>query len=486
MKKLIGLFIVIAFNMAYSQIAIFPFEDLSKGVNGINMEISQRIAQNLRRRGYSVTWPREVANFLSRHHIMWTGWVDRVTADRIKRELNSQYALLGTVLEYNPKTFSFALTLRLLDLEDYKLIWSYSAFLSKEDNISFLSLRKRTWDSCLTHLMDMVVSNMPPEILKLSSKVPIVDVSRCLITPRYVRPKEKVSCRIKLESSGSDPDSVVLKVEGVGEVPLEKKGEFYEASWKSPETEGRFGVTLEVSWYGLKRKRIFLGTYFVDNTPPSLHIKLLGVRDIGGIPIMKNYVKIVPSIKRNEVIDRWCLEIVSRGKEGDKKVLSVSNAGYIPPWFIWKGQTGKGTVPNGRYLIRLTVWDKAGNSYTDEKEILVVNSIGNPQIDIYKDGKKDILLKVRIKDYPIGFKSWKITLWSEDGEFFQEKSGESSLDDTIRFPGLSSEPSKRLYCLVELVDEAGNRWVFRKGPLKPKKLVKVKTKKKGGGWVSDF
>ena len=484
MKKLVVFLTIIVLNTGYSQVAVFPFEDLSRGINGINMEIPCKIAQRLKERGFSIVQPEEVVKFLSKYHVLWTGWIDRVTADRVKRELNSQYALLGTVLEFNPKTFSFALTLRMLDLEDYKPIWSYSTFFSKEDNISFLNLRKRSWDTCLTHLIDEVVSHIPSEILRFSSRAPVVDVSRCFITPRYAKPGTRVSCRIKLESSGPSPDRLVLKVEKVGEVPIKKEGSFYEASWIAPSNEGRFGVSLEISWKGFKKKRIFLGTYSVDKTPPSFHLKLSGIRHVDGLPVMRDYVKIIPSLRRNEDVDRWRLEIDSEESNSTKKVLSVSSSGYIPPWFVWRGQTGKGSVPNGRYTIRLTVWDKAGNSYTDEKSLLVINNIGDIQVDAYKSGK-DILLKLRLRNYPIGLRGWRITLWSEDGELFQEKSGDS-LPDMVKFPGLISRPLKEIYCLVELVDKAGNRWAFRRGPLKLKVFSGVKSRKKGGGWVSDF
>ena len=482
MKRFILIVIFLIWSgYCFSQVAIFPFEDLSKSLNGVNFYLSSLVSQKLKDKGYSVVGPDKVADLLARYRVMWTGWVDRITAERVKRELNCQYAILGTVLSNDPERFAFGFTLRMLDLDRYKLVWSRVVFFSKRDNISILGLRKKSWDDFLKESVDKVLSDIPPEILKSMMKAPVMDVYGVDIN-RYVKPGEEVECKVRVEVSGLSPHNVFFVVDGIGRIPAKKKGHFYICEWTAPQREGRFGVTLEAFWDGTLniKKRFFITSYYVDSTPPKFKLKLIGVRKFKGKVVVNKYVEIMPLFKRREVIKRWLFEVVSDDEK--KVVFSYSSMGDIPEKLFWRGQTFTGYAPNGNYTLRLVLWDRAGNSYKDEREVLLVRKLDNIEVKAVSL-ESGLKLSVSVKNYPILFSNWRIVLWDDSGSLFYEKEGEG-LPSQIVLPIKHTGKSKLFYSL-ELIDEAGNHWRFRKERLI---FTKAKSRKqqKASGWVNDF
>ncbi len=488
MRKAFGLLLVLVWaGVVCAQIAVFPFEDLSRDLNGVNIKVSRIIAHRLEEQGFSVVGPDEVIKFLSKHHIMWVGWVDKVTADRIKRELGVQYILLGSILEFDTQWFRFGLVLRMVDAEDYKLIWAGRAFFSDEDKITFLGLGEKSWDFFLSSAVGKVLSNIPQEVLRNLAKAPVVDVARVVVTPRYARPGENVVCKAKVEISGAEPEKIFFVVDRVGRIPARKEGDFYTADWTAPAEEGRFGVSLEVWWDGAfsTKKRLFITTYYVDSTPPVFRMKLLGVKNINGEPVVARYVKIVPVFEKKEPVKRWSFKITYKGDEekGEeaRTVLFYSNMGDLPPWLVWRGKSASGLLKNGRYEIELTVWDRADNSYTVRKEVVLVRRIESVDVKAYKE-ENGVRFEVRVENYPLAISSWRLALWSDDGAVFYEREGSGVPKDVV-FP-VNPEKGRKLYYSLELVDEAGNRWKLDKRPLVITR-VKIK-KKKESGWVDDF
>ncbi len=469
-------------RLLYAQIAVFPFEDLSKDLNGVNLKISRIIAHRLKEQGFSVVGPDEVVDFLSRHHVMWTGWVDRVTADRVKRELGAQYILLGSVLEYDPVGFRFGLVMRMVDADRYRLVWADKVFFSNEDRITFLGLGEKNWDFFLSSAVEKVLSRMPQEVLRVLAKIPVLDVARVSVMPRYAGPGDKVVCRAKVEVSGAEPEEVFFVIDKVGRVLARREGDFYTASWIAPSEEGRFGVALEARWDGSFniKKRLFVTTYYVDKTPPVFSMKFFGVKKLKNMPVMNGYVKIVPFFKKKEPIKRWLLKVIYKGEE-QKTVLFYSSMGDIPPWLIWRGKSSSGALENGRYEIELTLWDRADNSYTARREIIMVKGIDTLNVKAYKE-EKGIRFSISLGNYPLSLSDWRLVLWSEDGAVFYEKEGEGMPQEV--FFHVKYDEQRKFYYTLELVDEAGNRWKIKRKLLVITKAKKEK--KKESGWVDDF
>ena len=118
-----------------AKILIFPFEDLSKGVNGINFEIPSQIAQVLKDAGIDVVAPEKMLNFLAYNRIRWTGWIDRITAIKAARTYRADLIMIGTVTELNKETPALGVTVSLLRTKDYKVLWTNTAVFSSKEEV---------------------------------------------------------------------------------------------------------------------------------------------------------------------------------------------------------------------------------------------------------------------------------------------------------------------------------------------------------------
>ena len=85
-----------------AQIAVFPFEDLTRGVAGINMEISSHVAEVLREMGYQVVPPERIVTFLAANRLRWTGWSDQVTARKVEDELKARGGNYSKADDWHP------------------------------------------------------------------------------------------------------------------------------------------------------------------------------------------------------------------------------------------------------------------------------------------------------------------------------------------------------------------------------------------------
>ncbi len=465
-----------------AQIAVFPFEDLTLGLNGVNFKVSRMVAKRLEDMGLYVVYPEQVVGLLSEYRVMWTGWVDRVTADRISRRFDARYILLGTVLEYDPKRFAFGVSLRILDVGDYRIVWTSRTFFSEEDKISFLGIGPKGWEFFLAEALDRLLARMPAEELKAVAKAPVMDVSRAIVSPKYSRPGQEVVCKVKAEVSGKQPNKVIFEVEKVGEVVAKREGDFYVAKWISPDVEGRFGVSIEAIWGKKLRKRMFVASYYVDKTPPVFNMKLMGAVNIKGKLVVAKKMAVGLEFERREPIKRWRFRVLSEDEGGGKEVVSYVSMGEAPSKFVWNEETESGPIGNGEYVVELTLWDRAGNSYTESRKVYVVRNLADLVVKAYQEAD-GIRMKIKLANFPLPISDWRVAVWSEDGEIFDEKAGEG-MPREVKF-SLKADGNRKLFYTVELMDESGNWWKVDRKPLVLTK-VGVKERKKGSGWVDDF
>lgn len=118
-----NIFFILIFKIAYTQIVIFPFEDLSKGDHGINFEIPEEIAQKLSEEGFKVIPPKKVIPLLIKFRKVDFYNINFTLLREIYKNFNAQYVLLGSIgkLQKEPPTIS--IIVKLIDVFTGKITW---------------------------------------------------------------------------------------------------------------------------------------------------------------------------------------------------------------------------------------------------------------------------------------------------------------------------------------------------------------------------
>jgi len=479
---LIATFTVTGFARSLqAQIAVFPFEDLSRGVAGINMEVSTHVAGVLQQMGYQVIPPERVVAFLAANHLRWTGWSDQVTARKVENELKAQFIMMGTVLEEDPERQIFGVCARILSAPNYNLIWGQTIAMSEISQISLLGLKKLAWNEVKKVGLIRMLQDLPPDVSRRLASTPSIGVIQMYINPRHTRGGHKVSCGIKVDMSGDPPKSLEFLIGKNKRIPAVESEGYYKATWKAPPLEGRYPVSFIATWAApwAMEKRIFLTTYFVDNHSPKFKLKTShGERLPQGIAF-RRHVRVVPVMDEREPISRWRLEIISLK---EKVVIArEDHQGKLPPAFIWRGTDGTGQLlPNGAYLARLTIWDLAKNKATAETRLLLVRQLPAVTVEAVAE-EKELDVAVTVGKHPIPVTSWRFEIWDKEGNLVVRREGEGAL------PSLKIPYKKGLRYTLELRDDFGNKLLLRN-----KKLKIVKAGAYGGKtrklkrWINEF
>ncbi|HFC97557.1 MAG TPA: hypothetical protein ENJ40_03730 [Thermosulfurimonas dismutans] len=470
--------------VARAQIIVLPFEDLSKGLNGINIEIARAVADYLSGEGFQVIYPEEVIPELARLRVKSPGWVDRVVARELMQKFRARYILLGTVLEMDRQEPLLGLSVRILRTEDFRLIWGGTVSYTGKDWHPLLGLKKVTFQDFLHWSCERLFAGLKEELRMQSMPPPVVAVDEVLLRPRSVRGGERVECAVRLRISGPPPDKMGVDL-GKRWVPLFKQGAYYLAFWKAPKDEGRYPVNLVIRWEKGWRieKRIFLATYRVDNTPPEIELRIYRARQTPEAPAFKNYVELRPYLRNADHISRWLLQVFP--ENGAQPVISEEGLGKLPPRFIWRGTDASGhPLREGVYRVRLKVWDQAGNSSWKETKLIFVNAPPKAEVKAVKDGNK-LKISFRIAPHPVPLRGWTLEITDEKGRIIRELKGEDPVNRELVLKGLSSS----LRYTLRLRDVLGNRVIVRNRKIVPVVMQAKKEKKKpkkAEEWVSEF
>lgn len=482
--KVLGLGIFLLLISAFparGQIAVFPFEDLSKDINGVNLDLSEAVAQALEDHGFQVVHPDKVLNFMAKNRIRWTGWAERLTAARASRELGVDLILLGTVTELDPDEPALGLSLRILRARDYQLIWSKTVSLSGLAEVSLLGLGKHDFQSLLSEGIKKILASLPQDLERSLAQPPIFEIADVFVRPRHVRGGKRIECAVRLDISGDPPEEVYFLLPSGRRVPTIKKGDLYIAWWTAPRKEGRYPVNLLLRWGRPwhMEKRLFLSSFMVDNTPPKLEIRTLKGEALPQGVAFKRHIVLVPVLERPEPISRWLLQISS--VETGQLVVKEERPGRLPPSFTWRGADQSGhRIPDGRYRVSLKVWDQAGNTYNAERDLIVVK--GAPPVNLQARAfSEKMVIKLNIGAHPVPVSEWRLELWDKEGNLVGEYEGQRPPKSLVipKQEGL-------LYSL-EVRDILGNRRRVRNEELKPIIMRAAEEKKKvEKKWVDDF
>ncbi len=483
-KKLIAIFILLLTTSSlHSTIAVFPFEDLSKDLNGLDLKVSTFVADKLVDMGYDVVYPMEVMFFLEKKNIPFTGWVDLITAKEIAKVYRSNLILLGTIIEKDKKNLNFILSLRIFSIIDKKLIWGNTSTITKSQQISILDLKHRTFQQLLNETITKVLKNVPQPVLMKAVPKPDIDLENVFLNPKYARTGDKITCRIKLKFSGRRPDSIFLIfMNKKHEVKIFKNEIIY--SFLAPSEEKRYPISLEVLWkkpFNFSKK-LFLTSFFVDNTPPIFTIKYNFATIFNKEIFFNKFLKIVPVLKKEEKILKWKFKIIS--ENDNVTIVDLQNRGNPPKYFIWKGITSKGAVlPNGKYIIKIILYDLANNKFQQSLKVNLVKTIIPPEIygSINKKEKK-IEINFRHKNHPIEISFERIEVFDKNGNLIATKESSHFIKKIEIFNKLYLD--KIIYSL-EIKDILGNRIFIKKREIKLEQK-KIEQKRNKKIWINEF
>ena len=164
-------FILPVFSMARAQtIAVFPLDDLSRGVNSPNMEITRYLAGKMEAKGLNVIQEQDIINFMASKGINWLGYLSTENILQTKEAMGADLVLLGTITS-KKRPSTYGLILNLVRTLDAKTIWTSSDGLSLADMQRLLGLNQpATMDELWPILINNVLASWPVDLSKALSK----------------------------------------------------------------------------------------------------------------------------------------------------------------------------------------------------------------------------------------------------------------------------------------------------------------------------
>lgn len=478
-------------------VAVFPFEDLSLGNNGVNLEFTSSIASQLREQKIIVISEHTVQSYMARNRIRWVGYLDSESILKANKEFAADYILFGTLLKKQPYSHlslpSFGITLFLVSTHDAQTVWSYSKGISRSDVQNLLGIAEpKTEDELLALLVKDVFAAWP-DTLDFANKQTTAraEIENVTLLPKFVQPGGIVKCTIRLRQSDflESPEVLVKAGNKIYFAKENGNGRQYEVSWQgsdivmarnldtsfpekrtsvqtsnylsgttssisyapgiipaknaapSPFTQtheaitepevyesifpgagedGSYPVSLLLRWPDGKQKVVFLGTYYVDGSPPDLQLDLKG-KSLNGFVTFSDQIMVLPHMKKPEPVSRW--EIVVTDAAGEE-VVNEDGKGKLPRRFTWTGVTGSGApAVDGEYAISLRTWDRAENMAIASESVVLVKK--KPEIVLQaKKNEGDLDLEFQYGGkIPLSF--WSYELRSKDGLLVKQGDSEA-------------------------------------------------------------
>lgn len=413
---------------ALPPIAVFPFQDLSRGSSDLNLPLTRYLSQRLAERGNELIPGETVIAFMGHNRIRVLGQIETFHISRVRDELGAAFVMLGTVTQAKERPNpSLGVTLSLVRTMDARTVWSYVGSFSAGDARKLLGIGEPASVADLQPLLgDEVVSLWPWELIgQVQQGGPLSIVSTGL-EPSRVRPGAEVTAAVRLRNdwpAGRAPRAFFRADDQLHAASVSPEGNRYQASWIAGEKDGRFPVHLVLEWplYG-RTETALLGTYLVDGTPPLIELEVRGAFVQDGIPVFRSDLKILPRFVIRKPLARWRLSFYD---EAGVFVGADDGDGNLPEGFVWQG---RGTVEgrerlDGGYDVVLEVWDQAGNTARASRRVIWDRSL--PQLEVAAEkGEGGMVVDLEhAGKIPLSF--WRLEMWSEEGRLLQMTEGDA-------------------------------------------------------------
>ncbi len=453
------LFITMIFRagiVSAQSIAFFPLLDLSEDPNGINNRLTERVRQELLSRGKQLIPADEIMRFLVRNRIRTLGKLSGYQTSLVKKELKADLVLQGTVCQVidgeNPV---LSLNFQLSRTSDEQITWARTENLSYSDLTSLLALEDpHNLEDIYAPFFSSFFSALPDHVESRGESIEDLDIAKVLIHPKYLRPKEIVSCRIKMHTL-TDEDTVQpdMHILAAGEkYPLvpDEDGYYLQSSWPAEQNAGSYPVTLEAHWPSGMIQKGVLGSYTVDVQEPGARLHVIGTERDGEI-LFSDKLLIIPRLLVPEPIIRWEISVLD---EEDEAVVIMGSSGHIPRNLTWKGKTSLGNMADpGEYQIIFKVWDRAERESSAETKVQYLPEPPEILVEVSQDQERVVVDLDNMVTTPLRY--WWAKFFAESGRLLKLVQG-------TEFPAvieldIPAEPEQKIQCLLTARDILGNQ-----------------------------
>ncbi|OEU73146.1 MAG: hypothetical protein BA874_04745 [Desulfuromonadales bacterium C00003068] len=476
------------FAHAYS-IAILPVADLSKGRNGVDLQITTLLAQRLTNQKISVIDGEKVMTFMVDHAIRRCGELDTLTCRIMANNLDCDTILVTTILGNQDNNSELSLITTLYDGKTGQGIWStlFTRHLSDDQPLfgigKSLDLSEIKKDLC--HELTAYFVEKSTTLPKTSSEL-IHDyrVAEIQITPELVRGDSKLHCRLKIQFFDQAPEYLQLST-GDQTVILQRNTtqHVYEGILHALASDGSHSVNLKIYWNASHQETVpEVSTYQVANYPSELEMRTCSGLELGDMYAFSDSVKLIPTLNPTRPIDCWQLTITN---EYGKCVVSEKHITPLPKQLQWRGiDNNRRRLDMGRYEMVLKIWDLAGNIaetsstlYLQPKETDLVSISQNFNSDNHQ------IELLPAKNIMIPIEHWAITLETGDGDIVYTTQGE-------HLPALVDLPPQLNYdelsCSVRVLDQLGNHSLITGTRFQVDNTNEMLAQRSDLNWSADF
>jgi|GEM_PF-689063 len=405
-------------------IAVLPIEDLSRGQNGINTEMTDYLAWELNQRGFDVIDNDAVIDFLARNRIRWLGYLDTSHIIQAREELGADLILFGTIsLRQEDVAPTLGLSLYLVRTDDTRTLWTGSGGISQADLLRILDLgEKKDVSGLMSLLGQKVMAKWPEDYVFVARQQKALEIEKVALGPEHIRRGEKAHCEVRLRTRWSDEDMPRIFFKAAGRVHLarqSKDGSTFSADWLVDDRDGRYPVTMVINWPSGRKKISFLGVYNVDSSPPKMVLELKGIK-LEGTVAFRDKVIIIPRMLKREPVARWKIKVKD---QNGKEQMSYNGYGNLPMRFVWNGR-GKDGWPaaEGIYHVELDAWDRAGNKAVAGENVAVARTPPAMVLEAKNRGRDMIIDLNHEGRVPIAF--WRMEMRNESGEVIKVAEGD--------------------------------------------------------------
>jgi hypothetical protein len=483
-------------------LAVFPVEDLTKGVNSANLEITSYLIDSLKAKGVNVVQEDDVLSFMAAERVRWLGYLDTDRILKARDTLGVDLILFGTISQRDSKTSpTFGLSLNLVRTKDGKTIWSTANGLSLADTQKILGINQpANIDELWPILTKNVLNELPDDIsdalrqpLLFDSESgelpPTLQIRNIELTPRYAKPGDQIKCVVQVSDTGEDREVPQIFIKVANRIHLAQhssEGLFYEAAWTGSEIEEDifrkigheainlatkdldpllfegvwtgseeddvYPVSLLIRWPNGDQQSAFIGNYTVDSTPPDIDLYIKGL-SFNGLVTFRDQIFIKPTTGSHEPFTHWRISVEN---ESGHVLMGDEGEGNVPKRFYWDGRRFDGfPVEEGIYRLVLRVWDRAGNEGAATQEVFYNPQPPEMTLDVeMKNNSLQLTLDRENKDIPLDY--WRIEIWNEVGELLKFADGDK-LPVQYSVPLSSGDDIFNIEGIIKMRDMLGNK-----------------------------
>ncbi len=437
------------------RLVVFPMENISGNFNAQAI-IDSLLQKELKKRGFQLISYEAMDKFLTDRRIRDTSVVDRITALELKRELDVDAVILGSIDQYyNVRDEIYVgLTLRLVGTGDCSIMWMDSVSYTGSDFSGLLGIgRVSSLDKLGEVAVNNILSGMPMEYLFRNKDDNLLEIGILKVSPAIIGGGKSANVSVKIVSTAEQPVQVQAYV---GKVKFDLKnenGNYYSGEITVPFTDGLYPVDIIATMSDGKASHFSsAGVVKVDTVSPKVTIST--DKDITAGLVKKD--SIIFTLKSDKVIEKWEVEIMDKE---NKYVREERGFGALPMQLVWGGENKAGGISDdGVYNLKLSVWNAAGNIGVFQKEIMLDTTPPKVKINAEASDNNDVVFNIDYEKEEI-IDKWELIVKAEKSEIIKNFNGIGNIDKKIvvSLPPKERElDSRKLMWTFKAIDKAGN------------------------------